>query len=57
MKKLQGRFVLTHMQLRNCEFYTFVLYVFYTISEMLHICCIYHIRQDTDNTVITHASY
>jgi hypothetical protein len=48
MKKLQGISVLTHMQLRNWEFYTFVLYVFYTISEMLHICCIHHICQDTD---------
>ena len=48
MKKLQGRSVLTNMQLKNCEFYTFFLNAFYTISEMLHICCIHHICKDTD---------
>lgn len=39
-------------QLRNCEFYTSVLSVFYTISEMLHVCCIYHICQDTDTLLL-----
>jgi hypothetical protein len=61
MKKLQGRSVLTHMQLKNWEFYTSVLYIFYTVSEMLHICCIYHICKDSDTLLLltpvtTHSS-